>query len=90
MTLVAAATIALARLAPAMRAAARAAATVKHLAAMWLAQRDLNRLAGLSDRDLSDVGITRGDLQDFRASRWSADITRRSHLDPEMAARRVC
>ena len=58
MTLVAAATIALARLAPAARAAARAAAPVKHLAAMWLAQRDLNRLAGLSDRDLSDVGIT--------------------------------
>ncbi|MCB1382253.1 MAG: DUF1127 domain-containing protein [Notoacmeibacter sp.] len=90
MTLVAAATIALARLAPAARAAARAAAPVKHLAAMWLAQRDLNRLAGLSDRDLSDVGITRGDLFDIRASRWTADATRRLQIDPETAARRVC
>ncbi|MCB1420058.1 MAG: DUF1127 domain-containing protein [Notoacmeibacter sp.] len=90
MTLVAAITIALARLAPAARAVARAAMPVKQAAANWLGRRELFRLSVLTDRDLADVGITRADLHDLHASRWAADATRRTCDDLEMAARRVC
>lgn len=51
--------------------------TVTGLVKAWQSRRALARLSELSDRELSDIGVTRGDLHLAAGSRWHDDPTRR-------------
>jgi uncharacterized protein YjiS (DUF1127 family) len=72
------AALALEALARALAAAARAA---RHTAAgldRWIAQRrraahDLTILAGMSDRELADIGIGRGSVTAAASGAWQRD-----------------
>ncbi|CAN0594418.1 unnamed protein product [Laminaria digitata] len=43
----------------------------------WQNHRALSRLSELTDRELSDIGVTRSDLHLAAGSRWQDDPTRR-------------
>ncbi|PHP66248.1 hypothetical protein CSC94_15050 [Zhengella mangrovi] len=84
------------RFAAVSRAVARAAATVATVVRNWKHRARLVDLYRLSDSELADMGITRGDLFDAGGSRWSEDPTRRLSvlrnerlLSAEMAARHI-
>lgn len=84
------------RLATLTGVAARAGAAVAAVFRLWRNRTCIVELATLTDRQLADMGITRGDLFDARGSRWTDDPTRRLSrlrdrrlLDAEMAARHV-
>lgn len=84
------------RLAALTGVAARAGAAMAAVFRIWRNRTCLGELATLTDRQLADMGITRGDLFDVRGSRWSEDPTRRLGMlrdqrltDAEMAARHV-
>lgn len=84
------------RLAALAGVASRAGAAVAALARNWRNRIRLAELSGLTDRELADIGITRGDLFEAGGSRWNEDPTRRlSALRDErlylaeMAARQV-
>lgn len=81
----------------AARAADRVVATGQAVLKAWSNRNALIRLSACSDAELSDMGITRGDLFDASGSRWHEDPTRRlcairgeRASAIEMAARRVC
>ncbi|MFP1632998.1 DUF1127 domain-containing protein [Zhengella sp. ZM62] len=84
------------RLAALTGVAARAGAAMAAVFRIWRNRTCLGELATLTDRQLADMGITRGDLFDARGSRWTEDPTRRLRMlrderltDAELAARHI-
>jgi len=72
------AALALEALARALAAAARAARRTAAGLDRWIAQRrraahDLGILAGMSDRELSDIGIGRGNVTAAASGTWQRD-----------------